>query len=194
VHPPDRDRDHLGARCLVGTHHDGVRRVLAGADDQPRGKRFIRNFQEIVHGYLLRGRESNRGERRDRQAFSSIAVPEFLILNSYFLIASAQPPPKKFTISISSPSFTVVRSKASRLSTVRLCSTATRRASICSCARRSVTVRGPAKSCGSPFRVIRKADAHSSAASRLTAETADAAGGQPAVSRALFCELRGLRG
>ena len=47
-----------------------------------------------------------------------------------------------------------LRRTPSRLSTTRLCSTATRRASMSSCASSSVTVRGPATSCGSPFRVI----------------------------------------
>ena len=42
------------------------------------------------------------------------------------------PPPTKFTISIASPSATIVESKAARFTTVRLCSTATRRASMSS--------------------------------------------------------------
>src|SRR5262249_48005264 len=65
------------------------------------------------------------------------------------------PPPTKLTISTSSPSRTVVRSNRSRLTTTRLCSTATRRGSISSRARSSVTVKGPASSCASPFNVMR---------------------------------------
>src|ERR1043166_4119004 len=32
----DGDRDHVGARRLMRFRHDGVGRVLAGADDEPR--------------------------------------------------------------------------------------------------------------------------------------------------------------
>ena len=65
------------------------------------------------------------------------------------------PPPTKLTISTASP---VVRSpsasNASRLSTTRLCSTATRRASMSSWSAARLTVSGPATSCASPFSVI----------------------------------------
>ena len=45
VHAPHRDRDHLGARRLVRLHHHGRRRVLAGADDQARGKGLVRDSE-----------------------------------------------------------------------------------------------------------------------------------------------------
>src|SRR5436190_7613294 len=70
-------------------------------------------------------------------------------------ISHSYPPPTKFTISTSSPACTSVVLKLSRLSTIRLCSTATRRESMSSWARRSTTVNGPASSWASPFKVIR---------------------------------------
>src|SRR5262245_9886478 len=48
----------------------------------------------------------------------------------------------------------VVRSNAARLSTTRLCSTATRLWSMSSAASSSLTVSGPASSCESPLSVM----------------------------------------
>src|SRR6185436_159144 len=60
----------------------------------------------------------------------------------------------KFTISISSPSATTVESYAARFTTSWLRSTATRRASMSSCASSALTLSGSARSCGSPFSLM----------------------------------------
>src|SRR5262245_14329539 len=64
------------------------------------------------------------------------------------------PPPTKFTISTVSPSLTIVSSNDERLTMTRLCSTATRLASISNDFRRPVTLTGPGTSKGSPFSVM----------------------------------------
>src|SRR5262249_3567552 len=138
IHAADRDGHHLGARCFVRLHHDGRRRILARAHDEPRPEGLIRNLERI-----------------------HFLSPQSLLPPSpLFQLARGPrpdgrfPPPTKFTIPTESPSRITVRSKASRLSTNRLCSTATRRGSMSRCASRSVTVSGRTISNRSPLSVM----------------------------------------
>src|SRR5229473_5416287 len=84
-----------------------------------------------------------------------------------------EPPPTKLTISTWSPSRSSVVSNAVRFKTTRLCSTATRRASISRSARSAAIVRGPASSKGSPFSVMVKTSSSRPRGSERKHEAAD---------------------
>ena len=109
-------------------------RVLAGADDEPRGEGPAGDGEGVhianpdresrIAALASRRRRSSRSRPRRRRARSS-------------------------------------SSNAARLSTTRLCSTATRRGSMSSRASRSPTVSGPATSNGSPFSCDRHRDGQS---------------------------------
>src|SRR5437773_1815145 len=140
VDPSHGDGDDIGARGLVRVRHDGIRRVLAGADDETGGERSAGDCKGI-HGSCPHARvdgprnlprrmlRTRRLNPEGRQGFPPVlrvlrrgnfhSLDELLVY----------PPPTKLTTSICSPSLTSVLSNAARFRTARLCSTATDRTS-----------------------------------------------------------------